>query len=859
MNIINNNDFLTALFGDDTPFVHVTDFNHDPSNIPADKSRFAWSGNWFSRYQMQQETNQYFTISIFNPDEQGIARRRKALFLRTPVIVLDDVKEKLAMSEVKKLPSPSWILETSPGSEQWGYILDEPCADRAMVENLLDGLVANGLAPEGKDPGMKGVTRYVRLPDGHNTKQSKMIDGVAHKCNLTHWQPEQRVTIEQLAKPFMVDLHKQRREGRIDGAVDIEDHPLLKVLDIQERRSEGRYDITCPWLDEHTNEDNSGAAIFTNADHTIGFKCHHGSCQNRTSRDLLNKIDEAQPGFKETFNNYKMAKVFESVTVAEHEFINTVNEPNFLGEQVIEPGFNTESDHDDTKTELKTVIDVLSMIRSSIPGSSESMTLAGEYLKTIDTLDVMQKKHKHAELCDIMRWSKPDFKEILNDLRGQWYDKSTTELDFFNDVVYISELNQFFNRGKGIFYSTEAYQNTYAHLDGEARKEALQGGRVVKADRVDYAPKMPAVFEERGVTYANSWSPGNEVLGVEGDVTNWLNHFDVLGWGDYRKHVLQWMAFTIRHPDEKINHMIIMGSGEGAGKDWLLTPLTRAMSENASCIDGEDLLSSFNDYLFNTKYLHINEAELSDRREAKAVSAKLKPLSTAPPETLRVNPKGTKQINIRNIVNCTMTTNSQVPFEINGVSRRIFAMWSDFTNRDEHDEVVPQWQDYWIKMWTWMNNGGSEAVIHYLRNVVDLSDFNPGVAPPMTEFLRDMREASKSPMEQTIEAFIKNRAGTFQSDLLTSHEISECLRVGTLVGGEHLMFADTKLFTPIRCTNVLKQMSGCVQKRIHVSGGINYKIWILRDKNKYINMSASDLHREYERQRKIKPTMSIVQ
>ena len=78
-------------------------------------------------------------------------------------------------------------------------------------------------------------------------------------------------------------------------------------------------------------------------------------------------------------------------------------------------------------------------------------------------------------------------KDILKDLRGTWYVQSKAEVNFFDEVVYIGELNQFFDRKKNIFYSAEAYQNAYAHLDSEARKEALQGGRVTKVDKLDYA------------------------------------------------------------------------------------------------------------------------------------------------------------------------------------------------------------------------------------------------------------------------------------------------------------------------------------------------------------------------------------
>lgn len=849
----NNAEFLNALFGVDAPFVHVTDFDYDPGDIPADRHLWAWKGDFFSRYNMHANTNQYFTISCFNQDDQGTARRRKALYRHTPVIVLDDVKEKLSMVEVSKLPSPSWILETSPGSEQWGYILNTPCTDRGMVENLLDGLVANGLAPDGKDPGMKGVTRYVRLPEGVNTKKKKMINGQPFQCQITHWQPFNTVTIEQLAQPFLVNLHQPRRESRVDGAADVADHPLVNIPDVihvKEIRSAGRFDITCPWVADHTGAEDNGAAVFTNSDNTIGFKCHHGNCQGHTGKHLLDHIEAEVPGFGRQFAEWKVMQSF--MQVAEPSFMATT-EPSFMAPVAAqpEPSFIAPVAPAPThapNTPAPSAFDIIvTQLRQHPPTSQEARTIAANLLQAVEELPTMDKVHWHTEVCDVMRWTKPEFKDILKDLRGTWYVQSKAEVNFFDDVVYIGELNQFFDRKKNIFYSAEAYQNAYAHLDSEARKEALQGGRVTKVDKLDYAPKHPPVFEERGITYGNSWSASNEVAGVQGDVSVWLNHFDALGWGENREHILQWMAYTIRYPEHKINHMIIMGSGEGCGKDWLLTPLGVAMEGNSQSISGEELLEKFNDYILGTKYLNINETELGDRKEARAVSAKLKPLAAAPPTKLRVNPKGVKAISVRNIVNCAMTTNSQLPIQLNGPSRRFYALWSDMNPRDENDQMTPAWVDYWKVCWDWMNNGGAEAVIYYLRNVVDLTNFNPQSAPPVTQFLRDIRESSKSPAEQTIDAFMRARIGIFSSDIMTAHEISNTLRAGSMVAPT-LMYCEERIFTPIMVGRLLKSMTGAVQMRGSSANNAGCRLWVVRDLTKYSQMAPAELYREYERQ-----------
>lgn len=311
-----NDEFLKAIFGADAPWCHVTDFPYDPSNIPADKHLIAWMGDYYDRYQMRQGTNQYFTISTFNADEKGKARRRKALYRQTHCVVLDDVREKLSVEVAARLPPPSWILETSPGSEQHGYILDVPCTVAARIDNLNDGLIDSDLAPSGKDPGQKGITRLVRCPEGYNNKASKLVNGLPFKCQMLEWNPQRTVTLEQLAEPFNINLDASRRDGRVDGAAEVSDHPLINIPDIihvKEVRSNGRFDITCPWVDEHTDAADDGSAIFTNDDGTIGFKCHHGSCEGRTGRDLLRYIDSRQPGFTESYSTWQLMREFGKV------------------------------------------------------------------------------------------------------------------------------------------------------------------------------------------------------------------------------------------------------------------------------------------------------------------------------------------------------------------------------------------------------------------------------------------------------------------------------------------------------------------------------------------------------------------
>ena len=309
--IISNQEFLQAIFGEDFIWAHVTDFFHDPGKGFTAASAAAWLGNYYVNVMLREFANQYFTISLFDETSDQQARRRKELFKATYCIVIDDVGEKIPLDLLLDKPAPSWILETSPGSQQWGYILDDPCKERAIVENMLSGLVST-ICPEGIDSGMMGVTRYVRLPEGYNTKKSKRLlnGGKIFKCKMILWQPSVKVSISDLAEAFNIDLTKSSKYSKSADYEMLEDHyasrhPAWEQLEIKNIINEGHYDVSCPWSDSHTDPSDDRATVFIHADGYISFKCHHGHCLERTGVDVMNYLSVSVPEWDYLYRNYR--------------------------------------------------------------------------------------------------------------------------------------------------------------------------------------------------------------------------------------------------------------------------------------------------------------------------------------------------------------------------------------------------------------------------------------------------------------------------------------------------------------------------------------------------------------------------
>ena len=302
--IVGNGAFLLAVFADELADARpvVVSFEGDPASVPARVwMGRPWDGADEAAIILPASANNYFSLAVFRPDEAGHFRRRNARFHALHAVMLDDVGTKVAMERLT-LP-PSWLLETSPGNYQAGYLLREPLTDGAAADRLMNAIVAAGLC----DPGANGPrARLARLPVGVNGKHTPPF-----LCRMVKWSPELRYSVDELVDGLELEIAQAGRPKRqstrraqerpVDGdPVWIPRPDENAVLGALRQRGlykaplgEGKHDITCPWVKEHTGEVDGGTAYFEPDDNWPigGFKCLHGHCANRHVRDLLRFID----------------------------------------------------------------------------------------------------------------------------------------------------------------------------------------------------------------------------------------------------------------------------------------------------------------------------------------------------------------------------------------------------------------------------------------------------------------------------------------------------------------------------------------------------------------------------------------
>jgi hypothetical protein len=254
--------------------------------------------------------NNYVGCSSFYPGDDGSFKAQKTRFSACHFLMLDDLGTKVPLDRLGDFEL-SWLIETSPGNYQGGIILAEPLADAAAAVRLLNAVIDARLC----DAGAKGpLTRWARLPVAINGKPKYSDEnGAPFQCRLIDWRPRKRYSPQEIVDRLQLVLapagtpKKTTKTSALTGSAsqsvgDVVDdvltpkaaeNPVVAALKVRglykTPLGSGKHDMTCPWVHEHTDELDTGAAYFEpDEPYPVGgFCCQHSHRDKYHIRALL--------------------------------------------------------------------------------------------------------------------------------------------------------------------------------------------------------------------------------------------------------------------------------------------------------------------------------------------------------------------------------------------------------------------------------------------------------------------------------------------------------------------------------------------------------------------------------------------
>jgi len=197
------------------------------------------------------------------------------------VMMLDDIGTK------SKIPPllPTWIMETSAGSFQWGYVFsDQPT--KADFAAAIRAIADAGYT----DPGACNPVRNFRLPGSVNMKPGRD----SFEARLVEFHPTRDYTLPDICAALGVTPAAADsltlRPIRIsdDGADDVLAWLSDKGLLLSKPNPEGWAGVICPNSSEHSDGNPEGRYMPASR----AYCCLHGHCVDLDSRTFLEWVAE---------------------------------------------------------------------------------------------------------------------------------------------------------------------------------------------------------------------------------------------------------------------------------------------------------------------------------------------------------------------------------------------------------------------------------------------------------------------------------------------------------------------------------------------------------------------------------------
>ena len=302
---------------------------------------------------------------------------------------------------------------------------------------------------------------------------------------------------------------------------------------------------------------------------------------------------------------------------------------------------------------------------------------------------------------------------------------------------------------------------------------------------------------------------------------------EIIPHDECRKHFLDWYAFPLQNPGVKIRHAIIMQSDEFQLGKGSLFDLHRLIlgHHNTNKIDLQQAINRERNFLVDKQTVLIDEAKASGSWSEKAMFINtLKTLITEGTAGIRQLYKGYTEQDT--CTNYWINTNYRDAFPLPYNEVRY---WVYFSEAKRNENLLREFHQERL-------HGDLAAGVMAQLLDRDLSKFDPLGVAPHTTFRDDMAKLADRPLNDFVKEQFEQGIYPLNRDLITTVELFEYLKIERRikVTRERDVAAALKLIGGVR-------IRGCPVNGV----GNNVNVWVIRDHEKYKNMTAKELGKEY--------------
>lgn len=355
-------------------------------------------------------------------------------------------------------------------------------------------------------------------------------------------------------------------------------------------------------------------------------------------------------------------------------------------------------------------------------------------------------------------------------------------------VCYVAGANEFYFRSADRKLGPEVLDNVYGvHLmEGDSvsgrpavrpRDFLLNVARVPRVDHYAYDPSHPeesfiTVGKRRFVNlYVPTYPEPDEAdMEVAGDAV--LAHLSrLVAEPAYRRTILDFMAYCVQYPGQKIRWALLLQGAQGCGKTALAEMMAAVLGRNhVNMLDASKLFSDFNTWAADSQIVAVEEIRVVGHNRHEVMD-RLKPCISN--DTVTVNGKHKDlRINVPNVTNYFMFTNHRDSLAVSSDDRRYFVVNSQIQTKEQVGTFGP---DYFRKLFG-IIHGKAAGLRAFFEQWGISNNFDAHGHAPVTTYLGDLQSAASTPLQAAIaEAIADGDHPLVQTDLISARALKAML------------------------------------------------------------------------------------
>lgn len=347
------------------------------------------------------------------------------------------------------------------------------------------------------------------------------------------------------------------------------------------------------------------------------------------------------------------------------------------------------------------------------------------------------------------------------------------------DWVYIEKLCEFANTHLNYSIKKEAFNAKYDRqmecliAEKSASTMALTDYAIDTVVDTMFWPGANTIFDYNNMPMLNSYSIAGCLVADEIDddgqsvIDMFLRHIDFTLSDEREKRILlDWLAFVVQNPGERVNWALLLQGAQGTGKSYFVKLLQLILGDHVKNLDPSAISGRFTSWAHGSLVVAVEEIRISGANKYEVLD-RMKPFISN--DTVQIEEKGRDHRTVPNFTSYLLLTNHKDAIPITTGDRRYCVLFSRVqTEAQLFAELGGEQKasDYFDHLFN-ETKRRCDVLANYFYNYKISADFsNRGRAPDTVARQKMMNNSASSDRMLLEDAIANNECGVINESII---------------------------------------------------------------------------------------------